>query len=148
MKIVRERGVVESAEGGKAEVLMDAGAGSACAGCRACTVGLGEVRRVKVDMPEGLKAGDKVVVEVALPSVYVGILLLFVLPIVGLLAGGFLGEGAARALGVEGGLETVAVVAGIAGFGLGLSAGYLGGRKIRAGMPEPRIVEVTESEGE
>ena len=92
MKILRERGVVESVEEGKAEVLMDAGARSACAGCRACTVGLGDVRRVKVDAPEGLEAGEKVVVEVAVPSVYVGILLLFALPIVGLLFGGFLGS--------------------------------------------------------
>ncbi len=148
MKIVREQGVVEGVEGGKAEVLMEPAAPGSCNGCRACAVGLGEVRRLKVDAPEGLESGSKVVVEVALPSVYVGILLLFVLPIAGLLVGGLIGEAIANRFAAEDGTETVAVVAGIAGFGMGLLVGYLGGRKIRAGMPEPRIVEVRKTEGE
>jgi len=83
-----------------------------------------------------------VVVEVTLPSVYSGILLLFALPIVGLLVGGGVGEMAARGLGVEDAANTVSIVAGMGGFGLALRGGYLVGRKMREGMPEPKIVEV------
>lgn len=145
MKTFREMGTVEGVEGGRAEVLMKAEMEKTCDGCRACTMGFGNVRRMKVDAPEGLKAGDEVVVEVTLPSVYWGILLLFALPIVGLLVGGGVGEMAARGLGVEDAANTVSIVAGIAGFGLGLLGGYLVGRKMRAGMPEPKIVEVRAS---
>jgi positive regulator of sigma E activity len=148
MKTFRETGTVEGVDGGKAEVLMKAEMAKSCDGCRACAVGFGNVRRMKVDAPAGLKAGDEVVVEVTLPSVYSGILLLFALPIVGLLVGGGVGELAARGMGAADAANTVSIVVGIAGFGLGLLGGYLVGRKIREGLPEPKIAEVRASEGE
>jgi len=148
MKRFRETGTVEGVEGGKAEVLMKGEMEKTCDGCGACAMGFGNVRRMKVDAPEGLKVGDEVVVEVTLPSVYWGILLVFALPVVGLLVGGGVGELAARGLGVEDAANTVSIVVGIAGFGLGLLGGYLVGRKMREGMPEPKIVEVRGSEGE
>lgn len=148
MNTFRETGTVEGMDGGKAEVLMKAEMEKTCDGCRACSTSFGNVRRMKVDAPEGLKAGDEVVVEVTLPSVYSGILLLFALPIAGLLVGGVAGELVARGLGVEDAANTISIVVGIAGFGLGLLGGYLVGRKMRDRMPEPKIVEVRGSEGE
>jgi hypothetical protein len=51
-------------------------------------------------------------------------------------------------MGAADAANTVSIVVGIAGFGLGLLGGYLVGRKIREGLPEPKIAEVRASEGE
>ncbi len=147
MKVVREVGTVESVGEGKVVAVVREQKGGACARCGACSFGSDGVGRMEVECEEEVKAGDEVVIELGIPSAYAGILFLFVLPLVGLVAGGLMGEALGGAFGAVGKVESLLpVVLGVVGFGGGLFGGYVVERRLKGRMPEPRVVEVRRSE--
>jgi positive regulator of sigma E activity len=86
MNIVRESGTVVRVEGARAAVTLDPHDTKACRGCAACKP-MGENRLgLWVDAGD-LETGDRVTVEVPLPSPWRAILLVFGLPLVALVVG-------------------------------------------------------------
>ena len=116
-------GIVKEIEGdGFARVLTDRkGACSGCesnpAGCRSCLTSAKMESRVA--NPVGARTGDVVKVELATRELFTGAAILYLLPVITLLAGALGGTGAAPALGWS------ELTGGLAGAAVGMILGYL-----------------------
>ena len=133
-----ERGIVVAVSGGKATVELEAHSG--CDACNLChRTGSGKMT-LEVDAPEGLATGAGVRIANASPSSWAGSILLFLLPLAGLLAG--LAVGANVFEKTVGGRAAAAAL-GVGGLVLFLSAGFVFDRRLsRRPRPKPRIVEI------
>lgn len=89
MRVMEEKGVVIEIRGGEAVIEMDAGEG--CAKCGACPLAQDGKRRLTVENRENLKPGDTVAITGELTTDTISIVLTLLLPVVGLIAGVFLG---------------------------------------------------------
>ncbi len=116
---MREEGKVVEVRGGTALIRLRPKDPAGCAGCRICAKGLDDERTVEVPNPHGIKPGDRVIVEVPLPSRYVGALLFFVLPLVLLGAFGAAGYYLGGALfGTETAASAGMLLMGVASLGV------------------------------
>ena len=90
---MEEQGVVEKTDGRRMAIRLQAARPEMCRRCRACEI-LGEGKGMVLTVPAvaGLKPGDPVVVETPEPSPWTGMLLVFALPIAGLVGGLALGS--------------------------------------------------------
>lgn len=85
-----ETGTVIDVKDGKATVLLEAGA--SCSTCRSCAERESGRMEIVLDAPPGLHPGQRVSVEVGPQNLTWSILLTFVLPTVGLVAGMIVGH--------------------------------------------------------
>jgi len=87
---MREQGVVREVKDGKAYVEIALDKDPACASCSAlrgcCRIGPGTTR-IELDAPAGLRAGDRVLLEVPTPSPLRSALLLLLAPLLLFVAG-------------------------------------------------------------
>ncbi len=82
-----EEGVVRSVTNGKALVEINNISSEECARCGVC-VSVGDTSRsIDVESVPGLVAGDRVILKIDTPSIYKGLSLLFLLPIVSFIVG-------------------------------------------------------------
>jgi positive regulator of sigma E activity len=90
---MEEQGVVEKTDGRQMTIRLQAARPEMCRRCRACEI-LGEGQGMVLTVPAivGLKPGDPVVVEIPEASPWTGMLLVFALPIAGLVGGLALGS--------------------------------------------------------
>jgi positive regulator of sigma E activity len=140
---MEERGTVIEIRDRTALVRMSPLHAERCGACRACSLGEGEEHIVEVPSVEGLSTGEKVVIEVPLPSKYLGVLLFFVLPMAllaaGCVAGYFLGE---RFFGKEPAADALIIALGAAGLAVSYPIVKLIDRHVLKRRAPPRIVEV------
>ncbi len=141
---MRVTGTVVEAGDGRASVRVRHERGPECRGCQAChpSAAHGLVLDVRA---EGLSPGDRVAVEVPLPSPWRAVLLVFVLPLVALVAGLLAGSHwtglqAALGLGSEG--TGLALGAGLGGAAFALAV--LQERRLQ-GKAQPRVVGPAET---
>ncbi|MFP4057817.1 MAG: SoxR reducing system RseC family protein [Candidatus Brocadiia bacterium] len=107
---MREEGTVVAVEGDTARVRVQPG--PHCGGCCACSMLGGGPPELELSAPEPLHVGDRVVVEVDTSGTTLGAVLVFVLPLLGLVAGVVVGHHA-RPFGTSGNAGGL-----ILGFGL------------------------------
>ena len=86
---MREEGTVLTIDEGVAHVRLEHN--HDCDGCCACAV-LAQDKVVKVPASDGLNVGDRVAVEVHVANATMSTLLVFVLPLIGLVGGVILGN--------------------------------------------------------
>jgi len=87
---VQEQGIVAKIADGTAEIELTAK--DSCGSCGGCSEGDDGPARLKVEALPGISVGDRVVVETGEFRVTAGAILIFVVPIIGLLAGVFVGQ--------------------------------------------------------
>ena len=135
---MREEGTVVGVAGSRARVRMKAG--PQCGSCCACAaIGRGE-HELEARTSEPVEVGSRVVVEVSVPSPVVGALLVFAVPLLGLVAGVIAGQHW-QPLGLSGNADGL-----VLGFGLLVvllaAAAAIDKFVLRARLPEPTVVEV------
>jgi len=134
---MREQGTVIGVDGSTARVRMDAG--PKCDSCCACAA-VGGAHELDVTTPEPLEVGARVLVEVHAPNATLSALLVFGLPLLGLVAGVVAGR-RWRPFGLGGDADGLAL-----GFGLLVAllaaAAAIDKYVLRARFPEPTVVEV------
>ena len=143
---MRSIGYVGKVESGSAEVLL--GKHAQCAGCGAC-IAASDTRERKIAAANGIGAaeGDRVEIEISPGRLVVAAFMMFILPVISALAGGYAGYRLAGNLGVP------PVLAGIVSGCLAFAGSFLllkgaerAGRK--AGLPRIiRILNKDETEG-
>ena len=135
---MREEGIVAAVEGSTVRVRMRAG--PQCGSCCACAaIGDGE-RELEVATDQPVEVGSRVVVEVAAPSAALGAVLLFVLPLVGLVGGVLAGHHwRPFGLGENGDGLVLGFALLVALLGLAAAVDRF---VLRARLPAPTIVEV------
>jgi len=137
---LHEDGTVESVDEGRARVCMASGASEMCRRCNACDTGPGGAYVLEVDAGD-LHPGDRVTVEVALPSPWSAIALLLALPLAAFVFGAIVGV----AWFAKGASDTVQALAGLAAGVLAAAAalgtGLLSDRRFGRRHP-PRVVAV------
>jgi len=133
---MREIGTVTQVDHGVASVAISA---TACCGrCGACTDSGANHRVLTTEAPAGISKGDRVVVEVGPRSIAWAVVLTFVLPMIGLVAGVMLGQSYPwERLGKD--LSSALFGFGLlgVGFGAAIAADRLSGAKK---WPPPRII--------
>lgn len=102
-----EEGVVVSLEAGRAKISL--ARSDFCSRCRLCKEGGKGAMFLEVIAEEGVKVGDRVEVEIPPGEVVKATLLLFLLPLLGLIGGYFLLQGIFRT-------SPMGIVGAIAGF--------------------------------
>jgi positive regulator of sigma E activity len=95
MPNMRETGVVTDLSNGMASVVLTGGA--CCGHCSACADDGGGRMILRTAATEGIQVGQRVVVEYGPPHIAWGVILTFVLPMIGLVAGVILGQAYALA---------------------------------------------------
>ena len=128
-----EVGTILAIADGVATIEVERRDESECARCGLCRVGKDESLRFDVQAPDGAAVGQRVQVEVDLPSRLRSIGLGFVLPLVGLILGAMLGRLAPSLSPSLAGKEDL--LSAVAGFGLAaaaLLAAHLYDRRVRA----------------
>jgi positive regulator of sigma E activity len=144
-RATREAGIVVSVSGGEAVVRIRHRPDPSCRGCTACKPEGGLQFVLTVD-DDGLSEGDRVTVEIPVPSPWQGILLVFVVPLAALVAG--LGVGASwsglqKAVGL--GAEGTGLALGAALAALSFALAALVDRRFRR-RNKPRVIEVHKAE--
>jgi sigma-E factor negative regulatory protein RseC len=114
--------VIQTEENGLVRVAADRkGACGGCdhrgGGCKSCLTGANKMESEAVN-PVGAKVGDLVKLQLTTFNLYSGAALLYMLPVLGVLVGAFMGEWAAGSDGSFG------VIGAIAGAFFGLAIGY------------------------
>jgi len=134
---MREKGTVIGVNGTTARVRMDAG--PKCESCCACAA-VGGAHELDVTTPEPLDVGTRVLVDVHVPNATLGALLVFGLPLLGLVAGVVVGH-QWRPFGLGGDADGLAL-----GFGLLVAlmaaAAAIDKYIVRARCPAPTVVQV------
>ena len=141
---MREYGVVIDVNNGRAliEVTPAEGCGKSCS-CSAVS-GNARLRRVEVEAPETARPGSFVTLEVDSRHMLATSAVVFLLPLVLLVAGVIGGNPLLGALGVRIDDDLGMILSGGVGFLVGLSVGILISRRgARRGWLMPRIIEVT-----
>ena len=134
---MREIGTIVAVDGERVRVRMQPG--PRCGSCCACAAVGGE-RELELTTGESLEPGDRVAVEIATPNAALSAVLVFLLPLLGLVGGVLIGHHF-RPLGLSGDADALVL-------GFGLLIVVLGGAAVfdrlvlRARIPEPHIVEV------
>jgi positive regulator of sigma E activity len=135
---MREVGTVVNVEDRRVTVRMRAG--PQCGSCCACAALGGGERELELTVADPPAVGSHVVVEVSTPNATVGALLIFVLPLLGLV-GGVLAGHHLQPFGLSGDADGL-----VLGFGLLVllfaGAAALDRLVLRARLPEPQIVRV------
>jgi len=135
---MREEGTVVGIAGRVARVRM--AGGPRCEGCCACALGSGGQRELEIPTDVPLEIGARVVVEVAPAGAWLSTLLLFVLPLLGLVGGVVAGE-QWQPFGLGGSASPL-----VLGFGLlvvlFVLAAIIDRMLVRPRQPRPTIVEV------
>ena len=140
---MRDPGTVVAVEGDRVTVHLRAT--PECGGCCACAALGGGVRALELRADDPPAVGSRVVVEVAVPNAALSAMLVFGLPLLGLV-GGVLAGHHWRPLGLSG--DADGLVLGFALLAALLAAAAAFDRLVlRARLPEPRIVAVL-SEGD
>ncbi len=140
-----EEGVVVQVSGTMARVKTQKT--SACEGCsaKASCHALGGGKEMEVDAVNaaGAHVGDRVLMGFETASLIKAAFLLYVFPLLGMMAGGFLGQGAASAWGLDPAVLSVL----FAFLGLGLSFVFVRSKGNRMGRMEkyrPKVIRVLE----
>jgi positive regulator of sigma E activity len=140
---MRERGVVIDVQDGRAliEVTPAAGCGTNCSCC--AVDGRPGLRRVELDAPAGVLRGALVTLEVSAGQMLAISTLVFLGPLVCLVAGLLVSRPLLGALGVRIDAEHGMMLVGAVAFFAGLAGALLvSRRRRRGGWLVPRIVEV------
>ncbi len=136
MKII-EAGVVKTVTEGRATVILSGDQSALCRTCRACSQVSPGLREVQASAPQGVRAGDRVQVEVNIPSRYTSMFMLLILPLLGLLVGAVVGQALGRGNDL---MPTVLAVLFMAAF---FAGGFLYDRfAARRGAGEATIVDL------
>ena len=130
---MRDEGIVLVIRGDHALVRMSGKSG--CEGCSSCSTTSGCNVELEALTTEGVVAGSRVVVEVSSVGAAVSAVLVFVLPLLGLVAGVLVGS----QLGGTGGSLGLGFGALIVFFGLAV---LVERRIVQPRLPEPTIVSV------
>jgi sigma-E factor negative regulatory protein RseC len=114
--------VIQTEENGLVRVTADRkGACGGCdhrgGGCKSCLTGANKMESEAIN-PVGAKVGDLVKLQLTTFNLYSGAALLYILPVLGVLIGAFMGE---WAVGSDG---TIGVIGAIAGAFFGVALGY------------------------
>lgn len=114
--------VIQMEENGRVRVAADRkGACGGCdhrgGGCKSCLTGANKMESEAAN-PVGAKVGDLVKLQLTTFNLYSGAALLYLLPVLGALAGAFLGDWAAGSDG------EIGVIGAIAGTFFGVAIGY------------------------
>lgn len=118
---------------------------SSCSSCSAKGCGTGALskvfgrrsQRLKVLNPIGAKAGDEVVLGIHEQALLKGSVAVYIMPLLGMLAGALLGEGLAPQWGSDS--EALSIVLGL----LGLAAGFFWLQRYNRGLSrDPRFIPV------
>jgi positive regulator of sigma E activity len=139
--IVREHGTVEAVEGGSARIRLEPARPESCRHCRACEPAGQGVFFLHVDAGD-LRPGDRVTVEVPLPSPWRAIGFVLALPLVALVGGAVLGAEwpALRDwLGLD--ADAASLLAALVLAAVALALGAVGERRFRR-RHRPRVLEV------
>lgn len=140
---MREYGVVIDVNDGRAliEVTPAEGCGKSCS-CSA-VAGNARLRRVELEAPEDARPGSIVTLEVDARHLLATSAVVFLLPLVLLVAGVVGGNPLLGALGVRVDADLGMILSGAVGFLVGLVIGIMISRRgARRGWLMPRIVEV------
>jgi positive regulator of sigma E activity len=144
---MREEGVVRAVTASGARVALNAAGCAQCGSCGVCRE-QGRVVELDADAPEGVRPGDRVIVEVPGPGPLRGAVVLLLVPLLAFFAGIVLGEWL-RARGSVSFDSWFSFLLGL----LCMAAAYFGAglydRRIRrAPATRARIVEALDREGE
>ena len=137
---MRVTGTVVAVANGRARVLVDAAGQDCAAGCCSCATAASCGRQVEAVASGPVEPGATVSVEIGGASAVVSALLLFLLPLLGLVGGVVLGQGG-RAAGSR--VSGSSLALGFALFALLFAVACVVDRKVvQPRLPEPRIVAV------
>jgi len=140
---MRERGVVINVTGGRAliEVTPAEGCGKSCS-CSAVE-GNARLRRIELEAPDGVRPGSLVTLEVDSGQVLASSAVVFLVPLVLLMAGAIVSKPLLAPLGLRMSPDAGMLLCGAVGFLVGLAGAILFSRRgARRGWLKPRIVEV------
>jgi len=135
---MREQGTIVGVEGSTVRVRMQPG--PQCGSCCACAALGGGERELELTASDPPPVGSRVVVEVHVPNPALGAVLVFGLPLVGLVGGVLLGQHW-QPFGLSGNADGLVLGFGLLAVLLGAAAAvdrYV----LRARLPEPAIVAV------
>ena len=135
---MREQGTVVGVDGSTARVRMDGG--PRCGSCCACAAAGSGEHELEVATAEPLEVGARVVVEVHAPNVALSALLVFVVPLLGLVGGVIAGQ-RWRPLGLGGDADGLVLGFGLLVLLLAVAAA-IDRLVLRARLPEPTVVSV------
>ncbi len=106
-----EKGVVGDVRDGK--IFVNIARHPACIGCRACNIHEGRVMRIEFENTIGAKKGDRINIELDDYLILKGAFLFYVVPLLGLVLGLFLGRVAAKNMNLGLPDEIVSAACGI-----------------------------------
>ena len=135
---MREEGTVVGVEGERVRVRLRAG--PQCGSCCACAAMGGGERELEVAADEPPAVGSRVVVEISAPNAVLGAVLVFVVPLIGLVGGVLVGD-YWQPLGLSGNADSLVLGFGLLAVLLGAGAA-IDRFVLRARLPEPAIVAV------
>ncbi len=143
-----EQGIVIEIRGDR--ILVETGTASLCGGCSArhsCAMSPdGRSRRLWMDNDGGARVGDGVTFEITEKAVVASAAVVYLLPVLMLVAGTVLGGYAGGRLGLEGDLPLIA--GGIAGLLVSVPVSWaLSSVMKKKNVAVPRLIDITRKEG-